>query len=236
VIVTRDTIADVEPLDNIGWHALTGPQQRFGTVIDGLAARCHPDVAVFCALADDVTGDAWEALRTLVGPGGGAVLFRRETPQAPAGWQEVMRMATRQMLGPPERESPDAEFIELTAADAPEMQALVARTRPGPFEARTHELGTYLGYRAEGALVAMAGMRMRCPGFGEVSAVCTDDEYRGRGLASRLVRAVGARITAAGDQPLLHVLDENTTAIRVYEALGYKTRMTFEVSVYTAPD
>jgi ribosomal protein S18 acetylase RimI-like enzyme len=225
----------VEPLDNIGWHALSGPQQQFGTVIDSLAARYDPDIAVFCALADDVTNDAWDALRSLVGPGGGAVLFRREMPAAPASWQHVTSMTTRQMLGPPERQTGDDGFVELTAADAPEMQALVARTRPGPFAARTHELGTYLGYRDQGALVAMAGVRMHCPGFREVSAVCTDDEYRGRGLASRLVRAVGARITAEGDQPLLHVLDENTTAIRVYEALGYKTRMTFEVSVYTAP-
>jgi predicted GNAT family acetyltransferase len=140
------------------------------------------------------------------------------------------------MLGPPEGGSHDDAFVELTPADVPAMQELVARTRPGPFAARTHELGTYLGYRDNGALVAMAGTRMRCPGFQEVSAVCTDDEYRGRGLASRLVRAVGARITAAGDQPMLHVLDENTTAIRVYEALGYKTRMTFAVSVNTAPE
>jgi ribosomal protein S18 acetylase RimI-like enzyme len=226
----------VEPLDNIGWHALSGPQQQFGTVIAGLAARYDPAIAVFCALADDVTSDSWDALRTLVGPAGGAVLFRRDTPAAAPGWQEVMRMTTRQMLGPPERQPSDDEFVELTPADAPEMQALVARTRPGPFESRTHELGPYLGYRDDGALVAMAGVRMRCPGFREISAVCTDDRYRGRGLASRLVRAVGARITAAGDQPLLHVLDENTTAIRVYEALGYKTRMTFDVCVYSAPE
>jgi predicted GNAT family acetyltransferase len=224
----------VEPLDNIGWHALTGPQQEFALTVDGLAARFQPEIAVFCALPDEVTPDAWDALRTLVGPGGGAVIFRRHTPAIPAAWQEVMRMHTRQMLGPPEREATD-DFEELTAADAPEMQALVARTRPGPFAARTHELGPYLGRRDNGALIAMAGVRMRCPGFQEVSAVCTDDKYRGQGLASRLVRAVGARITAAGDLPMLHVLDENTTAIRVYEALGYKTRMTFDVVALTAP-
>jgi len=216
---------------------LTGPQREFGSVIDGLAARYDPEIAVFCALADDVTNDSWDALRALVGAGSGALLFRRETLRAPAGWQLVTSMTTRQMLGPPEREAgDDGEFAELSPADAPEMQALVARTRPGPFAARTHELGTYLGYRDRGALVAMAGVRMRCAGFREVSAVCTDDKYRGRGLASGLVRAVGARITATGDQPMLHVLDENTGAIRVYEALGYKTRMTFEVSVYTAPE
>jgi predicted GNAT family acetyltransferase len=34
---------------------------------------------------------------------------------------------------------------------------------------------------------------------------------------------------------MLHVLAENTSAISVYESLGYTTRMTFEVVVLQAP-
>lgn len=50
-----------------------------------------------------------------------------------------------------------AGVVELGAADVPEMLDLTARTRPGPFWRRTHELGTYLGVRLDGRLVAMAG-------------------------------------------------------------------------------
>jgi ribosomal protein S18 acetylase RimI-like enzyme len=233
--VTHDTIADVEPLDNLGWHALTGPQRQFAVMTDGLAARYQPDVAPFTALPDDVTPDAWDALRTLLGPAGGAVLFRRETLTPPDGWTELTRMATHQMVGPTDVVSDDP-FEQLDASHATEMLELVARTRPGPFLMRTHELGTYLGERdAAGRLVAMAGERMRGGGHTEVSAVCTDVEHRGRGLAHRLVRAVAAGIVARGETPMLHVLDENTTARRVYESLGFKTRLVLDVQVLRAP-
>jgi hypothetical protein len=39
------------------------------------------------------------------------------------------------------------------------MLELARRTKPGPFLPRTVELGTYLGLRRGGALVAMAGER-----------------------------------------------------------------------------
>ena len=72
------------------------------------------------------------------------------------------------------------------------MLDLVARTEPGPFLPRTIEMGTYLGIRRGGALVAMAGERLHPPGWTEISAVCTDDAYRSRGLGTRLVLAVAA--------------------------------------------
>ena len=98
----------------------------------------------------------------------------------------------------------DPEAVRLGPADVPEMLDLVARTQPGPFLPRTITSGTYLGIRRGGALVAMAGERMRPPGWGEISAVCTDPAHRGQGLAGRLVRAVGAVVRERGDVPFLH--------------------------------
>ncbi len=57
------------------------------------------------------------------------------------------------------------DVVELGAADIPEMLDLAARTQPGPFWPRTHELGTYLGIRVNGRLVAMAGEGLRPPGW-----------------------------------------------------------------------
>lgn len=41
----------------------------------------------------------------------------------------------------------DPEIIELGEPDVPEMLALVAATRAGPFWPRSHETGTFLGAR-----------------------------------------------------------------------------------------
>jgi predicted GNAT family acetyltransferase len=112
----------------------------------------------------------------------------------------------------------------LDKRDVPDMLELIGRTKPGPFLPRTIELGDYLGIRRDGVLVAMAGERLHPPGWTEISAVCTDEEYRGQGLATRLVNAVGAGIVARGDTPFLHASSLNTNAIRLYEELGFSVR------------
>jgi predicted GNAT family acetyltransferase len=120
--------------------------------------------------------------------------------------------------------APDEEAVVLDVSDVPDMLALVDRTKPGPFLPRTIELGTYLGIRRGGALIAMAGERLHPPGWTEISAVCTDEDYRGRGLGTRLVLAVAAGIRARGEVPFLHAAATNTNAIRLYESLGFVLR------------
>ena len=104
------------------------------------------------------------------------------------------------------------------------MLDLTGRTKPGPFLPRTVELGGYLGIRRAGRLVAMAGERFRPPGYTEISAVCTDQEWRGHGFASRLTRAVAAAIVARGETPFLHAVATNVNAIRLYKSLGFSYR------------
>lgn len=221
----------MHPLDNPVWHALTGPQ---ATLAEGgdLARRYDPALAAFAGLPDDPTPAAWAALHALVGPGGGAVLVRTIDP--PAGWHVGSRMPTHQMIAGEARPSPGAGTA-LGPGDVADVSALIAKTRPGPFFERTIELGTYLGTRANGELVAMAGERMRVRGYTEISAVCTAPEHRGRGLAAELVDTVADLIRARGDVPILHVLAENTSAIALYEKLGFSVRATFDVTVVTAP-
>ncbi len=121
--------------------------------------------------------------------------------------------------------APDPEAVRLGPADVPEMLDLVARTQPGPFLARTVELGTYLGIRRGGALIAMAGERLHPPGWTEISAVCTDPAFRGEGLATRLILAVAHGIRERGETPFLHTGAQNTNAIRLYESLGFRLRL-----------
>jgi ribosomal protein S18 acetylase RimI-like enzyme len=210
---------DESVLDNAVWHSLSDAHrsraQRVGT-----AARYDPDVSVFGAIGDD--GDAgWRDLATLVGPGGHAVLFRADLPQPPAGWTQLGGGRGHQMvlreLAPVD--VPDARL--LGTEDAGEMLALVELTKPGPFAARTVELGGYVGVFSGGQLVAMAGERLAPPGYREISAVCTHPDFRGRGLAAGLTALVAQRILERGEQPFLHHAVENEPARRVYEALGF---------------
>ncbi|TQS42575.1 GNAT family N-acetyltransferase [Cryptosporangium phraense] len=221
------------PLDNPAWASLTGAHREFA-LISGLAARYQPDVSPFGVLGD-TTPQAWADLLTLAGPDAVFPLAALEaTP--PEGFTVEWSLPGVQMIDESVDAEPDPEAVRLTAADVPEMLDLVARTRPGPFEQRTIELGTYLGIRRDGALVAMAGERMHPPGHTEISAVCTAPGHQGQGLAGRLVRAIAHEIRSRGEVPFLHAAATNTGAIALYEKLGFTLRkMTLFSSVRTPP-
>jgi ribosomal protein S18 acetylase RimI-like enzyme len=213
-------------LDNATWTALTGPHARFAER-HGRAIRYRPDVAPFAALDDPTDERAWADLAELVGPGGIFAMPGVSSP--PAGWEMERMLAVLQLVDVSLRAEPDPEAVVLGPADVPEILDLVARTEPGPFLPRTIELGTYLGIRRGGALIAMAGERQHPPGWVEVSAVCTDPAYRGQGLATRMVRAVAAGIRERGEVPFLHAAAANTNAVRLYESIGFEQRCRFDM-------
>lgn len=220
----------IDPLDNVAWSALTGPQARFAQV-NGRAARFDPDVSPFTALADSADPAAWRDLADLVGPGTDVFLGGpRLVP--PPGWERVGGLSGLQLVDAGIAGAPDPEAVVLGGADIPEILDLVERTQPGPFRKRTVELGAYLGIRREGRLIAMAGERMRVPGWTELSAVCTDPAHRGEGLAARLIGAVVADIREHGHRPFLHAAASNTNAVRLYERLGFAVRTPVVFGVY----
>jgi ribosomal protein S18 acetylase RimI-like enzyme len=221
------------PLDNPAWSSLTGPHAALAEG-DGGARRYRSDVSPFAAIASEHDGEAWSQLRTLVTPGETIILFgsRPLAPAPPAGWDVavegpgVQMVATAALL-----DRPDAEAIVLGPSDTDDMVDLAERTKPGPFTSGTRLLGTYLGLRRAGKLVAMAGERLHPEGWTEISAICTDPAARGQGLASRLTRAVAHGIRQRGETPMLHAAATNENAIRLYQAMGFELRKEI---VYTA--
>lgn len=211
-------------LDHPAWTSLQGAHKQFAQT-HGDAARYQPDVAPFVAVSDTPGSNVWADLFALMGAGGTATLIDPPQPW-PAGWEVVGTGQGVQMVEESVVGVHDAETVELVATDVPEMLDLVARTKPGPFLPRTIELGRYLGIRRDGRLVAMAGERVQPPGWTEISAVCTDEAYRGQGLGARLVRAVAAGIHDRGDRAFLHAHATNASAIRLYESLGFVLRRT----------
>jgi ribosomal protein S18 acetylase RimI-like enzyme len=221
-------------LDNAVWAALSGPQAHLAEVY-GRARRFPIDISPFAAIADQGDPECWDDLANLIGGGGTVVLTGREI-KVPESWEVLRGGFGKQMVGEAVFGHCDDEAVELGPQDVLEMLDLIARTQPGPFLPRTVELGGYLGFRNDGALIAMAGRRVHTPGWIEISAVCTDPAHRGRGLARRLVNAVAAGIRDDGEVPFLHVSETNENAMRLYEKMGFKVRMRGGFRALQAPD
>ena len=122
----------------------------------------------------------------------------------------------------------EPELVPLDNRHIPAMLELTALTNPGPFYQRTILFGSYFGIfdgNQDGSqLVAMAGFRMHPGNFIEVSAVCTRPSHLGRGYARTLIMHLVKIIRKENCTPFLHVRDNNTRAIEVYEQLGFTTR------------
>jgi ribosomal protein S18 acetylase RimI-like enzyme len=214
------TPADPRDLDRILWLALSGPQRPFSVGTDtarryapgfspllGFAAVDRPDFAAlapFCGPGEPFYTDGW-------------------TGPTPAGWQidqeaTMWKMVWRGGL-PPDDAAPEA--VRLGPEHAAQALALAQLTRPGPFGPRTPELGEYFGCFEGDRLVAMAGERMACNPWREISGVCTHPDAQGRGLARRLVLKLLRRQVLRGEQPFLHVMATNTGARRLYARMGF---------------
>jgi ribosomal protein S18 acetylase RimI-like enzyme len=216
----------MHPLDNVVWKALTTKQVHLGTT-NHSAGKFLSEVSLLAALAEP-TGEAYESLLTLLGSNERVGLFLEETPQPSPPWKLVRSGPLLQMVHGHVRsvENPKEQpvFVPLGEADVPHMVALTRLTKPGPFSRRTHQMGEYWGIRENGDLIAMAGERLRLPGFTEVSAVCTHPDHLGHGYATSLITMLVQRIRSRGEQPFLHVLPENTRAVQLYEHLGFQKR------------
>ncbi|MGN8050366.1 GNAT family N-acetyltransferase [Curtobacterium sp. 22159] len=208
-------------LDNPALASLNSHHARFAER-RGEVARYLPDVSVWTGVPARPTPQDWDDVRTLLGTG--AVFGVGADAVLPDGWQTVESAGGVQLTGEAVPGAPDPEAVELTPEDVPEILGLIARTKPGPFLPRTIELGRYVGIRRDGRLVAMAGERLHPPGWTEISAVCTDERFRGQGFGRRLVLDVAYGIRQRGETPLMHAAAGNTGAIGLYQHLGFRLR------------
>jgi predicted GNAT family acetyltransferase len=222
-------VSDFTAIDNPVWSSLATAHQSLGRS-NGLACRYVSEVAPFAALQTP-TAAAFADLATLVDPEQGVGLCTADPVDVPPEWLAVKAMVIEQMVltrlelpaGPPP--------LALGEADVPEMLALTAATQPGPFFPGTIRMGHYFGIRAtDGRLIAMAGERLKPEGFTEISAVCTDPEFRGRGHAQALVCFLAARILGERRVPFLHVNPVNE-AKTLYKKIGFRLRRAVHLTI-----
>jgi ribosomal protein S18 acetylase RimI-like enzyme len=232
--MSNPTSTGVHVLDNPIWASLTRAHVELGEFNDR-AGRYRPTVSPFGALHDPSDPGAWADLAGLIRPGGG-VAMSADPALIPADWVDLDPTPGVQLVATDAlRTEPLPTAMVLGAADAPEMVDLVARTKPGPFFAETYRMGRYLGIRHHGALVAMAGERLHPPGWTEISAVCTDPAFRGRGFARALIAAVAHGVRERGETPFMHAAASNTRAIDLYLWMGFTLRRTVDFHYLRPP-
>lgn len=207
-------------LDNIVWHTLCGPHAAY-TVGTDRARRYRPGFSPFIAFADLDNPD-FDALAPYVAAGeqlycdgwGGV---------APAGWrvesEAILVKMTWEGGVPAADQALEAILLGPRHADA--ALGLADLTAPGPFAARSIELGEYFGVFDGGRLVAMAGGRLCAGGYREISGVCTHPDFQGRGLARRLVLKLLWRSMRDGETPFLRVMRGNRAVHELYRRMGF---------------
>lgn len=219
----HQTLLNQSILDNPAWHALktkhkdhaigTNVIQRYPLGMLRMLACQDPALAKL----DEI--EPWVKA-------GEKLVVIGALPKLPPNWAIHAKLDCLQMVGPTKKlpvKNPDVITL-MTLKEKNEMLALINLVQPGFFYSDTPLLGNYFGVIKSGRLVAMAGERLCMSEFTEISAVCTHPSFRGEGFASDLITRIVNKNLDNQIIPFLHVVSSNSTAIKIYEHLGFRAR------------
>lgn len=226
-------------LDNMIWNAITTGNKDIA-VLNADVGCYRKDIAPFGAMREFNT-ENFQKLHEFIPPGGKVAISSLEKINYDENkWELVKHFPCCQMV----YEYPVEEFrtkntdlvVPLTDEHIPQMLELTALTKPGPFLQRTIEFGNYFGVFIDGKLAAMTGQRMHPMPYMEVSAVCTHPDFRGHGYAKACMLHVMKLILDNSFIPFLHVLTTNSTAIGLYESIGFRVRTEINIDMIRKVD
>jgi ribosomal protein S18 acetylase RimI-like enzyme len=212
--------------DNPVYHALLTGDAHLGSG-DDTVKYFDAQVSPFVGFAEGYD-KGFDALYQLLPKGRKALYASRNKISEPPGWQQLAAISGLQFLfdHPSSRLDTSVHLsiqpVPLGKQHITEMVELAALTQPGPFDTRTIEFGHYHGVFHDGKLVAMTGQRLHPGNFTEISAVCTHPHHVGKGYAAALLQHELSFICSHGQLPFLHVREDNTRAIALYERLGFR--------------
>lgn len=214
----------MHPLDNPMYSALSTVHSPFA-VVNKTARRFPAEVAPFGGVLpghEDDVHDLYSAAESAV--------FVGVIPPT-RGWEVQKSFEVIQMIH--DQSHPVTEHLQvqiLTTDDVPAMLKLTSLVYPNYFRSATAQLGEYCGIYSSSELIAMAGIRMKLPGYEEISAICTHLDHRGKGLGAAVTRFMVHRILQRESIPFLHTESDNP-AQDMYRKLGFETRATLPVAV-----
>ena len=219
-------------LDHPIWQALNSADQRFN-LGDDPVAYFPDDISPFASVPVWDEAHQLALYHQLPDTRANFVIVREAIDWIPQ-WDIRFTTLLDQMIceQPPPSLTCKATCRALTMEDVPAMLALTAKTKPGPFEARTILLGNYHGVFEGKELAAMAGERLHLDDYTEISAVCTEPAHAGKGYAAYLVAMLAQQIQTAKRIPFLHVKQDNTRAITMYERLGFRRRAEMYFAIF----
>ncbi len=148
-------------------------------------------------------------------------------------YQVSGRMTTLRMaLERPEKLPEEDPAVEtLTQDTETELVAFYDQSYPGNwFDPIMLVTERYLGLRMDGRLACVAGVHVWSPRY-KVAAlgnIATHPDFRGRGLANRVVGTLCRRLLQDVDHIGLNVRAANEVAIRCYRGLGFEVMTSFE--------
>jgi GNAT superfamily N-acetyltransferase len=212
-------------LDNPAWNALVSGNSSLSFGNQNIK-YFDTEVSPFAAFNEN-TSENFLRLHNML-PHNRPVLFvSPKEIEIPVAWKILRVIHGVQMVCDPVKiqEQASAVLVPLTVGHVPQMLEITQLTNPGPFASKTIDFGYYQGIFEGDQLVAMAGQRLHTYNYAEVSAVCTRPGHTGKGYARQLILSQINRMKASGEIPYLHSRADNDRALKVYEGLGFKTRI-----------
>jgi ribosomal protein S18 acetylase RimI-like enzyme len=212
-------------LDNPAWNALISGNRNLSFGNDDIK-YFDAEVSPFAGFRENSPGN-FQQLHDLL-PYNRPVLFVAPAEiEIPATWKVLRVIHGVQMVCETAEigQETSVDLVPLNDEHVPQMIELTQLTNPGPFASKTIDFGHYHGIFEGDQLVAMAGQRLHAFNYAEVSAVCTRPAHTGKGYARQLILNQINRMKTAGNIPYLHSKADNDRAIKVYESLGFKTRI-----------
>lgn len=212
------------PLDNPIWNALNTGSAIFSRG-DQHCKFIDPAMGFFAGLPSYEPEDI-QRLYAACTIGQRVILFTPGPIQLYDNWLVRNDHELLQMVGEADTktENPSIPLIKLEEKDIPAMLELTELTKPGPFVSRTIDFGGYFGIFEGERLISMAGKRLSPDPFTEISAVCTQPHFGGKGLPFQIMQQIIQEIRLDGKIPFLHVYPENLPAIKLYTKLGFEPR------------
>ncbi|SEB68853.1 FR47-like protein [Tenacibaculum sp. MAR_2009_124] len=207
-------------LNNPVWQALTETHKLYAIEYEGMKFY-DPDICPFGGFSNlEKTQNALEAYSNLCDD---FFVVGNEPLHTPTIISDRTVICDQMILTKLIQPTYTYKIKKLTKNHIEELYKLVWLVMPGYFKKRTFEMGDYFGIFIDNKLVAVSGERLQMDKYIELSAVVTHPNHIRKGMAKQLVAYTSEQILKKNKTPILHVAEENTGAIKLYNDLGFKS-------------